>query len=141
MIYRGLEEFGNILSEFPVRGIVEPTQFGDAAHELDEAERDKVLERGSVVRQISQDVIPNIDPLGDGEVIPVAGDEFRETVGCHEERVLGLGSVEYVLALGDEGCRGLEGEEAGLGLLAGDFFAVGGGFAGVERFAEGFYLG
>ena len=60
---------------------------------------------------------------------------------------MGFGSIEDVLALGDEGGGGLEGEEAGLSFFAGDggvgrgVGRVGGGGSGVEGFAEGFYLG
>ena len=56
---------------------------------------------------------------------------------------MGLGAVEDVLTLGDEVGGRLEGEEAGLGFFSGDWVGIGGGggLAGVECFAEGFYLG
>ncbi len=159
MLHRGLEKFRNVLGQFSMRGVVEPSQFRDATDQLDETQRDKVLQRGSVVCQIPQDVVSNIDPLGDGEVIPMGGNELGEAVRGHQQRVLGFGSVEDVLALGYEGGGALEAQETGLGLLATDDFiiigigrrgcrggvvVVGGGrgwLPEVECFAEGFDLG
>jgi len=83
MIYSSLEEFGNIVSELSVRGVVEPSQFGNAAHQFDETERDKVLKRRSVIREIAQHVIPNIDALRDGEIIPMTADQLDQAVGRH----------------------------------------------------------
>jgi hypothetical protein len=102
VIHRRLQKLGNILRELAMRGVIEPSQLGDTANELDERERDKVLQRRSVVGQIAQDVIANVDALGYGKVVPMRGDEFGEAVGCHEQRVLGVGAIEDVLTLGDE---------------------------------------
>ncbi len=95
-----------------------------------------------MVGEIRQNVIPDVDPLGDGEVVPVGGNEVREGVGRDEFGVVRGGVVEDVLALGDEVGGGLEGEEAALGFLAGDGLAVfGGGWrADVQCFAEGLHL-
>lgn len=81
--------------------------------------------------------------MSNREIIPMGGNQLGETVGCYEECVLGLGAVEDVLTLGDEVGGRLEGEEAGLGFFSGDWVGIGGGdgLAGVECFAEGFYLG
>lgn len=131
MIHRRLQKLGNILRELAMSGVIEPSQLGNTTNELDERQRDKVLQRRAVVGQIAQYVIPYVDALGYGKVVPVRGDEFREAVGCHEQRVLRVRAIEDVLTLGDEGGGGLEGEEAGLGFFAGDrvFDAVTEGFA------------
>ena len=38
------------------------------------------LMTGILVGQVAQDVVAYVDPLGDGEVVPVGGDELREGV-------------------------------------------------------------
>lgn len=110
----GLEELGNVVGQFAVGLVVEPAELGDAADELDEGGNDKVLEGRTLVGQVAQDVVAYVDPLGDGEVVPVGGDELREGVGRDEAGVVRLGVVEDVLALGDVVRRRLEAEKAGL---------------------------
>ena len=127
MIDGGLEELGNVVGQFAVGLVVEPTQLGDATDELDEGGNDKVLEGRTLVGQVAQDVVAYVDPLGHGEVVPVGGDELREGVGRDEAGVVRLGVVEDVLALGDVVRRRLEAEEAGLCLGPRD------GLAGFRR--------
>ena len=67
-----------------MRQIVEPPQFGYPTNQLYETQGNKVLQRRAVVGKIPQDVIAYIDPLGDGKVIPMRGDEFGQAVRCHE---------------------------------------------------------
>lgn len=123
MIDGGLEELGNVVGQFTVSLVVEPTQLGDATDELDEGGNDKVLKGRTLVGQVAQDVVAYVDPLGHGEVVPVGGDELREGVGRDEAGVVRLGVVEDVLALGDVVRRRLEAEEAGLCLGSRDGLA------------------
>ena len=80
MIDRGREELLNVCGQLAVGLVVEPPELGDATNELDEGGDDEVLEGRSLVGQVAQDVVAYVDPLGDGEVVPVGGDELREGV-------------------------------------------------------------
>ena len=71
MIYCCLQKFGNVLGEFAVNGIVEPSQLGNATYEFDETEGYKVLECGSLVGEVAQDVITYVDSLSYGEIVPM----------------------------------------------------------------------
>jgi len=115
-----LEELGHIVGKLSVGLVVEPPQLGDAAHELDEGGYDKVLKAGPLICKVTQDVVSYVDPLGDCEVVPVSCDELREGVGSDETGVVRLGLVQDILALRDVVRRGLEAEEAGLSIGAGD---------------------
>jgi len=67
-----------------VRRIIEPTQFGYSTDEFNKGGGDKILQAGSLVSEVGKDVVADIDPLRDGEVVPVCGDEVCEGVGGHK---------------------------------------------------------
>jgi hypothetical protein len=54
--------------------IIEPPQFCDATNKPDERNGDELLKGGSLICQISKDVVADINSLGNGEVIPMCGD-------------------------------------------------------------------
>lgn len=95
-----------------------------------------------MICKICKDVVADIDSLGNGEVIPMCGNELGERIRSDKTRVLRLRVVQYVLALRNVVRRRLKGEESGLGFIPGDGLTV---FAGgrrprVEGFAQGFHL-
>ncbi len=88
MVDGGLQELGNILGQLAMRGVIEPSEFGNATDQLDEGGNDKVLQRGALVGKVGEDVVADVDALGDGEVVPVGGDEVRERIGGDESGVV-----------------------------------------------------
>ncbi len=126
-----------------MRLIVEPAQLRDPTNEFDEGHDDKVLQIGSLIGEVGQDVIANVNALRDGEVVPVGSDELREGIGGDNASVLRRGVVEDILALRDVVGGGGEGEEARLGLGSCDGFSIlaNGRRAHVQGFAQGFHLG
>jgi hypothetical protein len=88
VIHRRLQELGDIVRQFSMSGIVEPSQFGNTTNQFNERKNQKVLERRSIIGQIGEGVIADINALWNRKTVPVNRNEFYETVGCHQSRVL-----------------------------------------------------
>jgi len=108
MIDCGLQEFGHIVGQIPVGWVIEPSQLGNATNQFDEGQDEKILQRWTLVRQVPQDIVPNVNPLWNGETVPMDGDELNETVRGHQSSVLRIGIVQNVLTLGNVFGIGLE---------------------------------
>ena len=111
MLYRSLEELGDIVREFAVSRVVEPTQLRDTAHEFDEGSHHEIHQSRTLRGEVAQDVVPDLDALRNGEAVPIVRDELCETIRCHQPRVHGRRVVENVLALGYVIHRGLKAQQ------------------------------
>ena len=108
MIHGSLQKLGHIIRQLPMGLIIKPPQFRNSTHEFNQRSHDKVRQRRSLVGEVGQDIVPNVNALGDGEIVPVGGDEVREGVGGHEACVVRGRVVKDELTLGDAVGGGLE---------------------------------
>ena len=63
------------VDHLPMPLIVKPAQLRYPAQQLDQARPHVVRQRRTHAAQIVQDVVPDLDPLGGGEVVPVVRNE------------------------------------------------------------------
>jgi hypothetical protein len=91
-----------------MHGIIKPSQFGNTTDEFDESNDDEILKGRSLIGEIAEDVIANVNALGYCKGIPMDGDQFRQGIGGHESSILTSRFVENVLTLGNVFGRALE---------------------------------
>ena len=78
MLHRCLQELCDVICQFSMDRIVEPSKLGDSAHELDQTNHHKRLQLGAIVGQIREDIVANVDALRYSKGIPMCRDEFGQ---------------------------------------------------------------